>query len=100
MLIGLHPQGVILIDPPTGATLHPYAEFTEDWTGVAVAFPNTQAGKDQFLATLRWHKLWAVWPVRIVGAVVLGGLAWWLFRGANWPLQMGRMLTTSRGARP
>ncbi len=79
VLIGLHPQGVILIDPPGGATLHPYSEFAKEWTGVILAFPAEQTRKSRFLAELRRREFWGIWPIRLVVASPLGVLAWWLF---------------------
>ncbi len=100
VLIGLHPEGVVLIDPPAGATLHPFSEFVEEWSGVAISFSENQASKDQLLATLRRRDFWAIWPTRIAAAAVVGGLACLLFRGARRPRLPGRMSAILRGARP
>jgi len=81
VLIGLHPQGVILIDPPTGATLHPYSEFAAEWSGVAIAFPKDRVEESRYLSMLRIREFWSVWPTRFVIAASLGVFAWALFVG-------------------
>lgn len=77
VLIGLHRDGVLVIDPPAGVTLHPFNEFAAEWTGVAVAFPTDRLSQERFLATLWWSEFWSIWSVRIIigsGLMMLGGL--------------------------
>ncbi len=66
ILMGLHEKGVILLDAPSPARLHPYQEFQKDWTGVVIACPVDEAARREFLAKLVPASAWG--PARI-GAV-------------------------------
>ncbi len=83
VLVGLHRRGVMLIDPPAGATLHPFAEFADDWTGVTVAFAGDRARKDQFLSEMGKREWRTIWPARLAIVASLSGLAWFLFAKKN-----------------
>ena len=79
ILMGFHRTGVILLDAPNPAMLHPYDEFRKDFTGVVIAFPPAESDRRDFVARIGTSSSWADWTVR--GSIVasLGVLAW-LFR--------------------
>jgi ABC-type bacteriocin/lantibiotic exporter with double-glycine peptidase domain len=80
LLMALHRSGVILLDAPNPAMLHPYDEFRRDFTGVVVAFPRDEKERRVFVARVTDSPSWAGWIVRGSILVSLGVLAWFLHR--------------------
>ncbi len=72
VLMGLLARGVVTIDPPMRATYHPYDEFKADWTGVVVAFPGDEAGRQAVAGLLVGTSPWTTW---VAPALLLGSVA-------------------------
>ena len=84
ILMGFHRNGVILLDAPNLARLHPYGEFRADFTGVVVAFPLDEGEKRDFIA--RFQNLTS-WSERILGGATFIAfvVSAWLYRNRRWP---------------
>jgi hypothetical protein len=89
VLMGLHRDGVITIDAPASATLHPYGEFQADWTGVVVAFPRGEAERSAFLSHLGSGIGWRTWVVGLASAGLLGVVGWLIVRRGPSPAVAG-----------
>ena len=76
VLLSLHREGVITVDPPIEASLHPYSEFARDWTGVTIAFPADSTRKSALIVRLNRAGRPGVWVRRLVIVVLLALLAW------------------------
>ncbi len=75
LLMGLHSEGVILLDAPSPGTVHPYDEFRKDWTGVVIAIPRDENEKRAFVARIGNSPSWTAWAIRGSIVAVLGVLA-------------------------
>lgn len=78
VLMGLHRDGVVLLDAPNRATLHPYDEFRDDFTGVVIVFPRDESERRDFVDRAVNAASWTHWPIRVAIAVPLACLAWFI----------------------
>ncbi|MHB1557827.1 MAG: cysteine peptidase family C39 domain-containing protein [Isosphaeraceae bacterium] len=76
VFMGLHRSGVILLDAPNPAMLHPYEEFRKDFTGVVITFPRAEVERRNLVARLGQAASWAEWSIRGSIVVTLGAVAW------------------------
>ncbi len=79
VLMGLHRLGVILLDAPNPAILHPYDEFKQDWTGVVVAFPSDESEQRALIASFRGPIPWSA--LTVSGALAVAGFLTWRLAG-------------------